>query len=78
MASHPLMAFALLGLGLRELSVNPRSVALVKNVVRRVSAAKARKVVKVATECSTAEEAESVLAAELRIVLGDHGLAPLA
>jgi len=29
MASQPLMSFALLGLGVHELSVNPRSVALV-------------------------------------------------
>jgi len=32
MASHPLMAFALIGLGVRELSVNGRSVPLVKRV----------------------------------------------
>jgi phosphotransferase system enzyme I (PtsI) len=77
MASHPLMAFALLGLGLRELSVNPRSVAMVKNVLRRVSAAKARACVKLASESSTPEEAETLLSAELRNALGDYGLAPL-
>jgi phosphotransferase system enzyme I (PtsI) len=78
MASHPLMAFALLGLGVRELSVNPRSVALMKNVVRRVSAAKARAAVNRACTASTAEEAETVLSSELRAALGDYGLPPLA
>jgi phosphoenolpyruvate-protein phosphotransferase (PTS system enzyme I) len=71
MASHPLMSFALIGLGVRELSVNPRSVALVKNVVRRVSAAKAREAVERAGAVSTAEEAEAILMAELRLALGD-------
>jgi phosphotransferase system enzyme I (PtsI) len=77
MASHPLMAFALLGLGLRELSVNPRSVAMVKNVVRRVSITKARAIVKRALDASTAEEAEALLSAELRMALGEHALPPM-
>ena len=34
MASQPLMAFALIGLGVRQLSVAPRSVPLVKRIVR--------------------------------------------
>ncbi len=38
MASEPLMAFALIGLGLRQLSVAPRSVALVKRVVTTIEA----------------------------------------
>ena len=37
MASQPLMAFALIGLGVRSLSVAPRSVPLVKRIVRGVS-----------------------------------------
>ncbi len=36
MASEPLMAFALIGLGLRTLSVAPRSVARVKQIVRGI------------------------------------------
>ena len=71
MASQPLMSFALLGLGVRELSVNPRAVAHVKNVVRRVSAAKAREAVLQACDASTAEEAESILAKELRAAVGE-------
>jgi phosphotransferase system enzyme I (PtsI) len=71
MASRPLMAFALLGLGLRELSVNPRSVARVKRVIRSVSAANARAAVERALQVGTAEEAEAILLAELRAAVGD-------
>ena len=71
MASRPLMAFALVGLGLRELSVNPRSVARVKRVVRSVSAANARAAVERALNAATAEEAEEILTKELREAVGD-------
>ena len=82
MASHPLMAFALLGLGVRELSVNGRSIPLVKRVVRGVSIAKARVAAERACDAFTAEEAEAVLMAELRAAFGDayflrEGLTPL-
>src|SRR4029079_17118463 len=40
MPSQPLMAYALLGLGVRQLSVAPRSVAAVKRIVRSVSASR--------------------------------------
>jgi phosphoenolpyruvate-protein phosphotransferase (PTS system enzyme I) len=66
MASQPLMAYALLGLGVRELSVNPRSIPMVKRVVRGVSAARAREVVQLALDAATAEDAEALLAAELK------------
>jgi len=71
MASHPLMAFALLGLGVRELSVNGRSIPLVKRVVRGVSAARARDAALRACDALTAEEAESLLLSELRAAFGD-------
>ena len=71
MASQPLMAFALLGLGVRELSVNGRSVPMVKRVVRGVSQAKARDAAQRACDAATAEDAEAVLLAELRAALGD-------
>src|SRR5665647_3627860 len=38
MASQPIMAFALIGLGVRQLSVAARSVPLVKRILRGVSA----------------------------------------
>ena len=71
MASQPLMCFALLGLGVRELSVNGRAVALVKRVVRGVSAASARAAAQRACDASTPEEAEALLLAELRKAVGD-------
>lgn len=71
MASQPLMAFALLGLGLRELSVNPRSVGQMKNVIRRVSVVRARDAVERASAATTAEESEAVLKQELRAAVGD-------
>jgi phosphotransferase system enzyme I (PtsI) len=71
MASHPLMAFALLGLGVRELSVNGRSIPLVKRVVRGVSVAKARKAAQRACDAFTAEDAEAVLMTELKAAFGD-------
>jgi phosphotransferase system enzyme I (PtsI) len=71
MASQPLMSFALLGLGVRELSVNPRAIAMVKNVVRRVSIANAREAVKLACDAQTAEESEAILKKELRAAVGD-------
>jgi phosphotransferase system enzyme I (PtsI) len=71
MASQPLMCFALLGLGVRELSVNGRSVALVKRVVRSVSAATARDAALRACDAATAEDAEALLLGELRKAVGD-------
>jgi phosphotransferase system enzyme I (PtsI) len=71
MASQPLMSFALLGLGVRELSVNPRSVPLVKRLVRSVSVANARDAANRASESSTAEESEKILKDGLRALVGD-------
>ena len=56
---------------MRELSVNPRSVPLVKRVMRCVSAADARKAAELALAAGTAEESEAILAAALRSALGD-------
>jgi len=71
MASQPLMSFALLGLGVHELSVNARSVPLVKRVVRSVSVKHAREAVNRACDANTAEEAETILATALRSAVGD-------
>jgi len=76
MASQPLMSFALLGLGLRDLSVNPRSVPLVKRVVRSVSVATAQEAAQRACDASTAEEAEALLAAALRSIVGNAHFLP--
>ena len=71
MASQPLMAFALLGLGVRQLSVSPRSVPLVKRLVRGVSTANAEAAALEALDMPTAADAQDVLHRRLREALGD-------
>ena len=71
MASQPLMAFALLGLGVRQLSVAPRSVPLVKRIVRSVTAAHAQLAASSALRALTAEQARDELARRLADVVGD-------
>src|SRR4030095_4408639 len=60
MASQPVMAFALIGLGVRQLSVAPRTVTLVKHIVRGISAELA------------AEAAEAALASDNAAGAGEH------
>ena len=58
MASQPLMAFALLGLGVRQLSVAPRSVPLVKRIVRGISARHAEEAAAEAMASQTAADSD--------------------
>ena len=71
MASQPLMAFALIGLGVRQLSVALRSVSLVKRIVRSVTAAHAKLAAAAALRSLTADEARGELARRLADVIGD-------
>jgi phosphotransferase system enzyme I (PtsI) len=71
MASQPLMAFALIGLGVRQLSVAPRSVPLVKRIVRGISAELAEEAATAALAAPTAAMAQRELFARLRSVLGE-------
>jgi phosphoenolpyruvate-protein phosphotransferase (PTS system enzyme I) len=71
MASQPLMAFALIGLGVRSLSVAGRAVPLVKRVVRGVSVAVAAEAANAALESKTAREAEGELRRRLLTAFGD-------
>jgi phosphotransferase system enzyme I (PtsI) len=71
MASQPLMAFALIGLGVRQLSVAARSVAIVKRIVRGVSARVATDAADAALETQTARESEALLRARLLSAFGD-------
>ena len=75
MASQPLMAYALLGLGLRQLSVGPRNVAVVKRIVRGTHAGRAAAAADTALRSATAREAELVLHAALDAELGRGGRA---
>jgi phosphotransferase system enzyme I (PtsI) len=70
MASQPLMAFALIGLGVRQLSVAPRSVPLVKRIVRGISVAAAEEAASAALAAATAHEAEKALRRRLAGALG--------
>lgn len=69
MASQPLAVFALLGLGIRELSVAPRSVAGVKRVIRGIRLAAAVEAAQAALSSGTAREVETLLRRRLRAEL---------
>ena len=71
MASQPLMAFALLGLGVRQMSVAPRSVPLVKRIVRSVTEAHAKLAASAALRARTADEARHELERRLGDAIGD-------
>ena len=73
MASQPLMAFALIGLGVRQLSVGPRSVPLVKRIVRGISAQAAEECATAAMKVRTAAESEALLRERLKALIGDTG-----
>jgi phosphotransferase system enzyme I (PtsI) len=74
MASDPLMAFVLIGLGLRVLSVAPRSVALVKRIIRGVSQETAAQAARDALDAPTAAMAELGIRRRLVAALGDSFL----
>jgi phosphotransferase system enzyme I (PtsI) len=74
MASQPLMAFALIGLGVRQLSVAPRSVPLVKRIVRGISATHAEEATRAATAARTAADSQRVLRERLQAMLGGDNI----
>ena len=74
MASQPLMAFALIGLGVRELSVNPRAVSATKRLVRGISTALAAEAASAALAARTAPDAERELRFRLVAALGNGAL----
>lgn len=71
MGSQPLAVFALLGLGIRQLSVAPRAVGDVKRVLRSVRLSAAEEAARAALAAGTAREAEMLLRRRLRAEL-DH------
>ena len=62
MASDPLAATLLLGLGVRELSMEAAAIPTLKEAIGRVSMAEAEAVAMEALRLSTAEEIEHTLA----------------
>lgn len=69
MASQPLAVFALLGLGIRQLSVAPRAVSGVKRVIRGVRLSAAVDAAQAALSAGTAREVETLLRRRLRAEL---------
>ena len=61
MASQPLTAFALIGLGVRSMSVSPRSVTLLKRLVRGTTATIAAACVEKAMDSRTAAASEALI-----------------
>jgi phosphotransferase system enzyme I (PtsI) len=71
MASQPLMAYALLGLGVRQLSVAAVGLSAVKAIVRGVTLEGAAVAAQAALNAGTAREAAQILRASLAQELGD-------
>ncbi|WKW12056.1 phosphoenolpyruvate--protein phosphotransferase [Pseudogemmatithrix spongiicola] len=72
MASQPLMAYALIGLGVRQLSVAAVGISAVKRIVRGVSTERAAAAAQAALAAATAREAADILRHALRAELGDE------
>jgi phosphotransferase system enzyme I (PtsI) len=72
MASQPLMAYVLLGLGVRTLSVSAGSLSAVKRLIRGVDTAVAAKAAQHALTLATAREATVQLRAALSAELGEE------
>lgn len=72
MASQPLMAYALIGLGVRQLSVAASGISAVKRIVRGVSTATAAQAAQAALAAATARESADILRHALRAELGDE------
>ena len=71
MASQPATVFALLGLGVRQFSVSPRAVSLVKRIIRGVTAESAREAADAALSALTAADAEVEIRTRLTAAFGD-------
>jgi phosphoenolpyruvate-protein phosphotransferase (PTS system enzyme I) len=65
MAADPLQAIALIGLGIRTLSLAPASIPLVKNAIRSVELEKVNSLMKEAMRLTSSTEVEELLATEL-------------
>jgi phosphotransferase system enzyme I (PtsI) len=71
MASQPLTAFALIGLGVRSMSVSPRSVTLLKRLVRGTTATVAAECAEKAMESRTAAASEAIILRAFRETFGE-------
>ncbi len=69
MAADPALFLLLLGLGIREFSMGPRSVPLLKDVARCASAADASRMARAALSLSTPDDVAALLAREAESLL---------
>ena len=69
MAADPPLFLLLLGLGIREFSMGPRSVPLLKDVARCASAADAARMARAALSLSTPDDVAALLAREAETIL---------
>ncbi len=69
MAADPPLFLLLLGLGIREFSMGPRSVPLLKDVARCASAADASRMARAALSLSTPDDVAALLAREAEAIL---------
>ena len=65
MAADPLQAIALIGLGIRTLSLVPGSIPLVKNAIRSIEFDRVRSLMKEAMKLKSSDEVEELLTREL-------------
>ena len=70
MGSEPLTAFALIGLGVRQLSVAPMSVPKLKQIIRGIHTTVAAEAARAALDAGTAPAAEAILRSRLDAELG--------
>jgi phosphotransferase system enzyme I (PtsI) len=71
MAADPALVVLFLGLGIREFSMGPRTVPMIKEFLRGISTQDAERVARAALSLSTADEVSGFLAQELRDLAGD-------
>jgi phosphoenolpyruvate-protein kinase (PTS system EI component) len=65
MAADPRQAVALVGLGIRTLSLTPASIPAVKSAIRSIERARMEELMEEARKLSSAAEVEALLAREL-------------
>ena len=67
MAADPALFLLLLGLGIREFSMGPRSVPVLKEIARVTSTVDAARIAAAALSLSTPEEVAALLAQEVNV-----------
>lgn len=65
LAGDPLAAVALLGLGIDEFSMNPRSIPYVKEALRRLSLVEAQRIAEAILQMSSSQEVHEFLASQI-------------